>query len=142
MYYFADSPCPSDVVCIHSYLLIVLQACKQLANELAGLCNKLHHLQHWVGGATDEEVLLWMRTQHQGRVLPPLDAVSITLTLTYLHVFLTKVHFTDFTSPPLFAKSIPFAGAGSCEGGAQVSRSPLHIRARAKSRERRGGGPW
>ena len=37
---------------------------------------ELHHLQHWSEGASSEELLLWMRSQHRGKVLPPLAPVS------------------------------------------------------------------
>ena len=50
---------------------LVLQACKQRANELAGLSMELRHLQHWSEGASSEELLLWMRSQHRGKVLGP-----------------------------------------------------------------------
>ena len=55
---------------------LVLQSCCQRANELAGLSMELCHLQHWSEGASSEELLLWMRSQHQGKVLPPLAPVS------------------------------------------------------------------
>ena len=55
---------------------LILQACRQCANELVGLSMELCHLQHWSEGATSEELLLWMRSQHQGKVLPPLAPVS------------------------------------------------------------------
>ena len=55
---------------------LILQACRQCANELAGLSMELRHLQHWSEGASSEELLLWMRSQHRGKVLPPLAPVS------------------------------------------------------------------
>ena len=54
----------------------MFQACRQRANELAGLSYDLRHLQHWGEVATDQELLVWMRTQHCDRALPPLDPVS------------------------------------------------------------------
>ena len=41
---------------------------------------ELHHLQHWGEAASSEELLLWMRSQHRGKVLPPLVPVSIYTT--------------------------------------------------------------
>ena len=37
---------------------------------------ELYHLKHWSEGASSEELLLWMRSQHWGKVLPPLAPVS------------------------------------------------------------------
>ena len=37
---------------------------------------ELCHLQYWSEGASSEELLLWMRSQHWGKVLPPLAPVS------------------------------------------------------------------
>ena len=37
---------------------------------------ELCHLQYWSEGASSEELLLWMRSQHQGKVLRPLAPVS------------------------------------------------------------------
>ena len=56
---------------------LILQACRQCVNELVGLSMELCHLQHWSKGASSEELLLWMRSQHRGMVLPPLVPVSI-----------------------------------------------------------------
>ena len=55
---------------------LVLQSCRQRANELVGLSMELHYLQHWSQGASSEELLLWMRSQHWGKALPPLAPVS------------------------------------------------------------------
>ena len=55
---------------------LILQACRQHANELVGLSMELCHLQYWSKGASSEELLLWMRSQHRGKVLPPLAPVS------------------------------------------------------------------
>ena len=59
---------------------------------------ELGHLQHWSEGASSEELLLWMRSQHQGKALPPLAPVSILL-FTYCTCSLL---FTSCTSS-LFA---------------------------------------
>ena len=55
---------------------LILQACRQCMNELVGLSMELCHLQYWSEGASSEELLLWMRSQHLGKVLPPLALVS------------------------------------------------------------------
>ena len=121
---------------------LVLQSHHQWANELAGLSMELCHLQHWSKGASSEELLLWMRSQHQGRVLPPLAPVSI-----YTNCYLcTCIFMVDRSVPPnsCFAGLVSSGGAtgGPSQGGAQVARSPPHARAHASSRDIRGGGSW
>ena len=119
---------------------LVLQSCQQRANKLAGLSMELCHLQHWSEGASSEELLLWMRSQHQGRVLPPLAPVSI-----YTNCYLcTCIFMVDRSTPPhsCFAGLVPSGGAtgGPSQGGAQVAMSPPHAGACATSRDNRGGG--
>ena len=120
---------------------LVLQLCHQQANELVGLSMELCHLQHWSEGASSEELLLWMRSQHQGRVLPPLAPVSI---YTNCYLF-TCIFMVDRSVPPhsCFAGLVSSGGATDCPGqGAQVARSPPHTKACASSRDIRGGGSW
>ena len=120
---------------------LVLQACPQQANELAGLSMELCNLQHWSEGASSEELLLWMRSQHWGRVLPPLAPVSI-----YTNCYLSMCIFmVDRSVPPhsCFAGLVPSGGATySSEDRAQVTRSPPHAGACASGRDNRGGGSW
>ena len=121
---------------------LILQVCRQRANELAGLSMELCHLQHWSKGASSEELLLWMRSQHRGRVLPPLAPVSI-----YTNCYLcTCIFMVDRSTPPhsCLAGLVPSGGAtgGPSQGGAQVTRSPPHARAHVSGRDNRGGGSW
>ena len=121
---------------------LVLQSCRQQANELAGLSMELPHLQHWSEGASSEELLLWMRSQHWGRVLPPLAPVSI-----YTNCYLcTCIFMVDRSVPPhsCFAGLVSSRGAtgGPSERRAQVTRSPPHAGACASGRDNRGGGSW
>ena len=119
---------------------LILQACRQHANKLVRLSMELHHLQHWSQGASSEELLFWMRSQHGGRVLPLLAPVSI-----YTNCYLcTCIFMVDRSIPPhsCFAGLVPSGRAtgGPHQGGAQVTRSPPHARACASSRDNRGGG--
>ena len=120
---------------------LILQACRQCANELVGLSMELRHLQDWSEGASSEELLLWMRSQHQGRVLPPLAPLSI-----YTNCYLcTCIFIVDRSTPhSCLAGLVPSGGAtgGPSQGGVQVTRSSPHAGARASSRDNRGGGSW
>ena len=116
---------------------LVLQACRQWANELVGLSMELCHLKHWSEGASSEELLLWMRSQHWGKVLPSLAPLSI---YTNCYLF-TCIFMVDRSVPPhsCFAGLVSSGGA-ACQNqsGAHVARSPPHIRACTNSR---GGAP-
>ena len=117
---------------------LVLQACCQQANKLAGLSMELRHLQHWSEVATSEELLLWMQSQHQGRVLSPLALVSI-YTNCYLFICIFMV---DRSVPPhsCFAGLVP--SGGTTGPGESRARSPPHVRACANGRDIRGGSSW
>ena len=119
---------------------LILQACRQCANELAGLSMELCHLQHWSEGASSEELLLWMRSQHQGRVSSPCPG-------EYLHQLLPMYmcFIAGKSVPPhsCFTGLVSSGGAHPAhQGGAPVARSPPHARACASGRDNRGGDPW
>ena len=118
---------------------LVLQACCQRVNELAELSMELCHLQHWSKGTSSEELLLWMRSQHQGKVLPPLAPVNF---YTNCYLF-TCIFMVDRSVPPhsCFTGLVPSGGATG-ENRAQVTRSPPHVGACASGRDIRGGGSW
>ena len=60
--------------------LFVLQACREKAAELKAQHTELRHLKTWAAGATDLELLNWMRSQHQ---MPPL-VVGTSLVVLYI----------------------------------------------------------
>ena len=56
----------------------MLQACREQAAELRVQHTELRHLETWAGGATDLELLNWMRSQHQ---MPPVGVGTFLVVL-------------------------------------------------------------
>ena len=63
------------------YSIFVLQACREKAAELRAQYEELRHLEAWAGGASDLELLNWMRNQHQ---MPPLVVGTFLVVLRIL----------------------------------------------------------
>ena len=47
------------------FFIFVLQACREAAADIKAQYEELRHLEAWAGGASDLELLNWMRSQHQ-----------------------------------------------------------------------------
>ena len=122
---------------------LVLQSCQtDEPMSWQGLSMELCHLQHWSEGASSEELLLWMRSQHWGKVFSPFSPGE------FLHQLLPMYMY--FIVSRLVPPHSCFAGLVS-SGGAQptsikveppVARSPPHAGAHASSRDNRAGGSW
>ena len=130
----------------HSYYCLfytshlVLQSCCQRANKLVGLSLELRRLQHWSEGTSSEELLLWMRSQHWRKALPPLAPVS-SYTNCYLCTCILLL--AGCTSSLLFCRAgLIWRSQPLHQDGMTMARSPPHTRARASGRDNRGGGSW